>query len=250
MADFEKLKKWIRSRRGKLLVVLLAAVVLASSAWGASARYVHKSGGSGVIKAQEFYFTSNYLTPFGASYTLNPGTGQVEIELRNYDGKKVSELDITYTVLSNGTAVEDGSGTLTANAENTAQVTIKDLQPGVPYTVTAKGENGYSRTLSATFTVKAPAEGIYKHTEIYEDYVLLTIWTQGVAGTATVTIPDGLTPDYTDAALEGKSAGGTVNADLEADESVSYRFFITGAYNKAAIDVTSGGTSLEETALS
>ena len=94
-----------------------------------------------------------------------------------------------------------------------------------------------------------PIDGIYKHTENYGDYVILTIWTQGVEKDATVTIPDGLIPDYTDAALNGKSANVSFSVNLKENQSVSYRFFTTGTYNKAPIKVTSGDV-LPETPLS
>ena len=245
-----KNKKAIRfgnSLTRKLLVLLLlSAVLLGASVWGVSAKYVHHSEGRGIVKAKEFYFTSDYLTPGGASYTLNPGTTEITFTLRNYDGIKISELPIDYTVKKGEEEV--ASGKLSAETEQSQSITLSGLTPGV-YQVTATGQNGYSRILSATFTVRESTDGIYKHTENYGDYVILTIWTQGVEKDATVTIPAGLIPDYTDAALNGKNANEVFDVNLKENQSVSYRFFTTGTYNKAPIMVTSGG-ELPETPLS
>lgn len=243
-----KRKKRIGNRlTRKLLVLLLVTMVLfASTVWGATARYVHHSEGAALVKVREFYFTSDYLAPGGAKHTLNPGTTAVTFELRNYDGLKVSELSIDYSVTKNGEQV--ASGTLPAGTETTVPVTLNGLTPGT-YTVAAQGTNGFYRTLSATFEVKAGNEGIYKHTENYDDYVLVTVWTQGRTGEAAITIPSGVIPDYTDTALAGKSAGGTVTVSLGADASRSYRFFTTGNYEKAPVTVTAGGEALEETGL-
>lgn len=243
------------SLTGKLLVLLLLAVVIfGASVWGVTARYVHQNKWEGIVKVKEFYFTSDYLVPGGKEYTLNPGTTAVSFELRNYDGLKESELDVEYTVTGVGT--QPITGTIPANTEGKVQIDLTGLTPGT-YAVTATGyarnaadEQVYTTTLAATFVVKAPVEGIYKHTENYGDYVILTVWTQGKAANAEVTIPTGLIPDYTDAKLNGKSAGDTIAVTLGKDESLSYRFFTTGSYDKNPIPVKVGESLLDETALS
>ena len=253
-----KKKRRPSSLTGKLLVLLLlAAVVCGASVWGATARYVSQSEHQGVVKAKEFYFTSDYLVPGGKEYTLNPGTTAVSFELRNYDGLKVSELAVEYTVTLNGEQFASSGDTPIETGEaRGVQIDLTGLTPGT-YTVTATGyarnaagEQVYTTTLSATFVVKAPVEGIYKHTENYGDYVILTVWTNGKAANAEVTIPTGLIPDYTDAKLTGKSAGGTIKVELGKDESLSYRFFTTGDYDNGPIPVKVGESLLDETALS
>lgn len=247
MAKFQKNRRIGNRLTRKLLVILLLVMILCAAAVaGTSARYVQRSERLGVVKAKEFYFTSDYLTPGGASYTLNPGTTEITFELRNYDGLKLSELPIKYTVKQGDNTIKEGE--IGVDEEQSVPITLSGLTPGV-YQVTATGENGYSRILSATFTVREGTEGIYKHTENYGDYVILTIWTQGVEKTASVTIPNGLIPDYTDGNLHGKSPSDTFSVNLDENESVSYRFFTTAAYSKAPIRVTSGG-ELPETPLS
>lgn len=228
-------------------VLLVAAVAIAATAWGTNARYVHQSQEEAVVKAKEFYFTSDYLVPGGKRYELNPGTTEVTFHLRNYEGLKVSELDVNYTVTVGET--ERDSGKIETNEAKDEPVTLENLTPGVEYTVTATGSNGYTKTISATFVVKSAKEQIYKNTQQFGDYVLLTVWTQGRAGEATVAIPAGLIPDQTDPALEGKAAGGTFEVSLGANQSASFRFFTAAGYTSGPITVTVGNEPLPETAL-
>ena len=232
----------------KLLPLLLLSVVLfVSATWGSNAKYVHRSGGTGLVKAPEFYFTSDYLREEEIPYTLNPGTTSVTFQLRNYDGLKVSELPVEYAVKVN--AQDLASGTISADTDSDISITLNGLVPGQEYKVEATGRNGYTKTLRAKFTVKSADENIYKHTEIYTDYVILTVWTQGIEANASVTIPAGLIPDYTDSRLIGKSAGESFNVDLGKNESQSFRFFTTAEYGRQPITVTYGASALPETSL-
>lgn len=248
MAKFQKNRRIGNRLTRKLLVILLLVMILCAAAVaGTSARYVQRSERLGVVKAKEFYFTSDYLTPGGASYTLNPGTTEITFELRNYDGLKLSELPIKYTVKQGDNTIKEGE--IGVDEEQSVPITLSGLTPGV-YQVTATGENGYSRILSATFTVREGTEGIYKHTENYGDYVILSIWTQGVEKTATFTVPAGLIPDYTDPNLRESSAGSGILATLKPNESISYRFFKDSGYAAGEIAVTADGKEVKETPLS
>ena len=234
-----------RLTRKLLLILMLTMVLFSATVWGASARYVYHSERVGTVKAKEFYFTSDYLVPGGKEYVINPGNTAVAVQLRNYDGLKVSELAVNYSLKVNGS--ERQTGTLPANAKTEETINLTGLAPG-SYTVTATGSNGYTRDISATFVVKGSTKGVYKHTEIHSDYVILTVWTQGVGTTATVNIPAGLIPDRTDPALQGKSGSFTVS--LNEDESKSFRFFTTADYGGGAVGVTAGGSTVDETGLS
>lgn len=234
-------------------VLLVAAVAVAATVWGTNARYVHQNQEEAVVKAKEFYFTSDYLVPGGARYELNPGTTDVTFHLRNYEGLKVSELDVNYTVTVGETELD--SGKIVANKEKDESITLENMTPGVEYTVTAASytgatpDSGYTKTISATFVVKSAKEQIYKNTQHFGDYVLLTVWTQGKAGTAAVTVPTGLIPDRTDPALEKVVAEEGFEVSLGANESASFRFFVAKGYGGGDIPVTVGNESLSETAL-
>ena len=142
-------------------LLLVAAVVISVSVWGTSARYVHQSQNEAVVKAKEFYFTSDYLVSGTKKYELNPGQTEVTIQLRNYDGLKVSELDVNYTVTVDEKSY---SGTIPAGTATDVPITLNNLEPGKEYVITATGSNGYTKTISAIFTVKNEKEGIFKHT--------------------------------------------------------------------------------------
>jgi len=266
----DKQTKRIRFGGKLLLLIALAVVLLAGSVWGVSAKYVYGREWTGVAKASEFYFTSNFLTPTPSQYTLNPGyksTIDLDVTLHNFDGLLVSELDIYYEVTVACSDDSTVNWTLSdtdkkfGTSKETATIQLKDLKPGKIYTVTAvgyskqdTGERGYEQTLSATFVVKKNVFGMYKETEIENDYVLLSVWNEGQAGTVTITVPKGLIPDATDDALEGLYTDGeydgtTFNLTLQEYESQTYRFFRTPEYDGNVITVTFSGQPLAETDL-
>lgn len=241
-----------RNSRMRLIRIFLMmiAVIGLGFVGGATAKYLHGSSGDAIIRTKEFYFTSDYLTAEGMSYTLNPSTSSVDIELRNYDGLNSSEIDIDYTVSVEPAATVISSGDKKiAVGERTETITISGLESGKTYTVTVTGSNGYERTLKGTFTVETAVNGIFKNTANYGDYVLLTVWTEGKSGTVSFTVPEGLIPDATDDVLNGKVAGSTVQITLNEYESRTFRLFITVEYSGADILVTSEGSLLNETAL-
>lgn len=249
-------------KTGRRVLILATALVLALSASavpGIYAKYTQETKQTQVAKAPEFYFTSDYLTPEGAAYTLNPGVGgtaSVSIAVRNYNGPKVAELPVSYTIsvassVPGETIYVTGApeGTLTENKQSSAAVTLTGLLPGRRYTVTAVGTNGYSAALKAFFDVAAQPEGLHSNTRNFGDYVLLTLWADNASGTVTITVPAGLTPDATDDALESVLPGDTVTITLKPYESRSFRFFVTGTEVPAAIPVMAGDIAVPETEL-
>ena len=233
------------------LAVSIAAVLVAVGfVGGAVAKYFYGRNHSAVIKSKEFYFTSDYMTPEGKEYTLNPGTLSVPIELRNYDGLNSSELDIHYTVSVEPAASVSYSGDQTITvSEGVEIITVSGLEEGKTYTVTVTGSSGYVHTLRATFTVEEAITGVFKNTTNYGDYVLLTVWSEGMSGTVTVTVPQGLIPDATDDALTGKVAGSAVEVSLNSYQSRTFRFFIADGYGGEAIPVILEGALLDESTL-
>ena len=224
-------------KRNLFLVCSVLLVAVMAYAGGTTyGRYVHQESGSGVVVAKEFYFTSDYLKPEGANYTLNPGTTSITFQLRNYaDALSSAEDDIAYTVTTTGGTLSEGSGEIDKGKCNSVDITLNGLAAGNSYTVTATGTAGYEEILSATFTV-APAEAVvYKYLEQTNEYVLLTVWTENIRGKAIVTFPDGLIPDNTDVAMvnvknyaEGHYIGATFDDEGSFSDTYSshtYRFF-------------------------
>ena len=89
-------------RKGSLRVCLvLTLVLLASGGIGtAVAKYIQSTDGKIMMKAPEFYFTSDLLTEDGkVSYMLNSNTNQVQFLLCSMaDELRNSDMKIGYTV--------------------------------------------------------------------------------------------------------------------------------------------------------
>ncbi len=198
-----------------LLVALIGAAI---------ARYQRAFRSEGSVRAQEFYFTSDFLD--GGTHTLAPGSTSVTFTLGNHaDELRFSEMDITYEVtVNNGATVEQPNGTLAKNTKADAAITISNLQAGT-YTVTAVGTGGYSKTLTATIVVPAETAQLYQHQDsVPGEYLLLTVWNEGdKPGTVTVTytgIPDNTNPNMTD-----WRTNSTQTVTLEPHTSKVFRFF-------------------------
>lgn len=221
-----------------LLVFLIGAVI---------GRYQRQLRSDNSVKAKEFYFTSNLLD--GGTHTLAPGSTEVTFTLGNYaDELRFSEVDIDYKV------TVTPADNVTVEYSNTAQklftdgkkddtVTIKGLLPNNTYTVTATGEGGYSKTLTAKIVV-LPTEGqvYYNMDNVSGEYILLTVWNEGEeAGNVTIHykgIPDNTNPNMTDWNTGGETAQ-EKSVSIEPHESKVFRFF-------NATDITVEGATAKE----
>lgn len=246
------------------LLIALVILLLAAAVWGVSAKYIYQNESKGLAHAGEFYFTSDMLTAAGDKvYPLNSSTTSLSFYLRNYDGAEVSDIEIDYTITvtvepAAAVTIEPASGTLEAVNESEKKIVLSGLKKGTKYTVTATGENGYSETLSATFDIKDDT-GVYKNTRFFGDYVLLTVWTEGMEATVDISVPEHLIPDGTDPALvelytDGIYGGTSFNYSLGVGQSKAFRFFIESGYESNFSDatelpVTEGEVPLDETIL-
>lgn len=224
-----------RFSRRTLLVSLAAAVVLTACAVGGIyAKYVYDRDRFGLVATPNFYFQSDLLSADGAEYKLNSGTKAITFTLTNSaDDLRFSDEEISYTVTSDGGSLSVGAGTLEKGEKRTVTVTLTGLEDGKTYTVTAVGTAGFEETLTATFTVQSDAHAVYMHTDTSNPaFVVLTVWTKDLAGTVTVTIPEGLIPDNTDPNMRDLTTGEESFAfTLDKYSSASYRFFV-GTWDK------------------
>lgn len=263
----EKKNKKI-SRRNVLAIGILAALVIPLGAVvsGVSAKYMKKvDDQTTVVRAREFYFTSDLLKENGAVYPLNPGTDTISFEVRNYaDDLRYSEGQITFTVEAGGATVtvEPEGNTLPGAQKSSAVVTLSDLEDGRTYTVRVVGSGGYQKQLSAEFEILAPGTQVYKYLQMDPSgaFVLLTVWTENVSGNVAISAPAGLIPDATDGMLAGirnynagqgkYQAMANQNAGtLGAYSSHTYRFFLEtpfAEYNVDGFEVTVGDTAATE----
>jgi len=224
-------------------LVLLAALIGA-----AIGRYQTKLKSDGSVRAKEFYFTSDFLD--GGIHTLAPESTELSFTLGNHaDELRFSEMEIRYEVT---VAAADGSASSAAvTYGNTDRklgndkvqddtVTIKDLQPGKEYIVTAVGKGGYEESLTATIKVLSNEAKLYRHQEtVPGEYTLVTLWNEGeTAGSVIITytaIPDNTNPNMTTWSTSGDTAASQA-VTIGPHESKVFRFFGGGSV------IVNGGT--------
>lgn len=215
-----------------LVLVLAFAVTL--SIGGIYAKYVKSYRDTGLITSKTMYFASDCLTEEGAAYTISDT--EVTIKLMNYpDELRVSEIPVNYIISvepkDDSIEISRKNGVLEADGLKKAdvEIVISGLQRGKTYTVTALGENGYKKTLSATFTVVPEENQFYYSITQNEYYVLLTVWTENIEGAAKINFPNTLLPDNTDMLMREVTQTQGVFTDAESFgkeySSRTYRFF-------------------------
>lgn len=239
-------KKRISTRKKKTpkirkkVAILAVAVMLSISTLSlgiVAAKYIKQRNSTGLVGAAEFYFTSNLLDR--KEHTLAPGSTSVTFTLGNHaDDLRFSDVNIEYKVTVNNSdaTVNNASGTIANDKVNDAEVTISNLKAGT-YIITAVGEGGYTKTLTATIVI--PKQNTDIHCKIddtsVDGCVILTVWNEGEkAGTVTITytgVPDNTNPNMINW-LSGDSV--SENVTINAHQSKVYRFFggtvsVTGA---------------------
>ena len=234
------------------LIVLLVFVAVILSVGGVVAKYVYSYVKQANVKSPEFYFESDLLTEEGASYSLNPGTNEVQFVLKNHpDSLRFSTNEINFTLSLSGTAgatLSQLEGTISAVQNGSVTITISNLVDGGSYNVTVLGDSGYEKTLSASFTVKSTQPLLYKRITKTLEYVELTVWTENLAGEVLITFPLGLIPDNTREGMEGvqtpvaPATHGSFTNDFEKYYSRTYRFIITANYDGSTNFTATCGT--------
>jgi hypothetical protein len=153
----------------------------------------------------------------------------------NGDDLRYSTVDIAYTVTvtgAEGATVTPSEGTLKSGEISQDTITLSGLKDGETYTVTVVGAGGYQESLTGTFQVQNTTPKVYQWVDASNSqYILLTVWTQGYAGSVTITFPTDLAPDNTDPVMEtvlsenGGFTDSTSFKDISGYTSHAYRFF-------------------------
>lgn len=247
----EKLKDRF-SHIQKRNIIIIAVVLLLIMAGSVFAKYIFNTGGRNLLSAKEFYFTSNLLTEDKAKYVLNSTSTEISFTLgNNADKLRYSQDDIQYSIAvesKNGGSTPtlvyaDDEKVLKGGAVDTTSVTMKGLEMGKTYVVTATGQAGYKQTLKAEFEVSDKDENVYKYLDASNDkYVLLTVWIENITGNLKIEVnKTGLVPDNTDPALRnmynykdgvyevmtGNDAIDDTKNYLKKYSSYTYRFFVS-----------------------
>ncbi len=240
-------KKKLKINKDKAIIAILAVVLLLCSLTAGMlvAKYINEKNSYGLVKAYEFYFTSNLLD--GKTHTLAPVNENektsVTFTVGNHaDDLRYSEVDIDYeyevTVDDNGATVTNGTGKLTSGSVKDATITVEGLEAGKTYIIKAVGTGGYTKTLTATIVVPKTETKIYYDVDFPEaEYTTVTIWNEGdKAGDVTVTytgIPDNTNPNMT--SWETNYSG---TLTIGPHESIVLRFF-----GETAITDVTGATA-------
>lgn len=242
---------------------------------GVAAKYVAENGGIGVFRAKEFYFTSNLLKSEKELYVLNSDATEVTFTLgNNADKLRFSEDDIHYTVTVDDDNDENTSNSIMITNQDDEEnmnpfqdviegkkvsvdsITVKNLEKGKVYTVTAVGKAGYKETLSADLMVAKDEENVYYHVNnLNEEVIILTVWSENLKGELTVKFPEGLIADATDPVMEdvvGYLNDSTLSFFLDKStftqeySSRVYRFFVDSDHSNSDFNASSfnGGVIL------
>ena len=193
-----------KSNVAPILSVMLAIGIIIASAFGGVSYTVAKYALSleddyHDIVAKGMYFSSDFLKPGGANYTIyNYKSGNYqEFNLLNYtDDNSISPDTITYTVATTKGTIQNSSGTTISGAQTltggSKNNTVLRVVPGSSgsVTVTATSSAPYSVTLSATFNFVAdPTPTVTASMTNYTGYCVVDVYTPVTsAGTISVKI--------------------------------------------------------------
>ena len=196
MKEKDRKKIFFKYRRRFLL--LIAAVFLTGIlAGGLLAKYRSDNQKQAEMIASQFHVSSDYLEENGATYEITDWQDGFDIQLYNYEKENValiSEDDITYTVqLSDNSkwlCHDQKKGKITKSTEKTSQKIRITPQAGAAegdkVTVTVHITEPFTKTLSATFTMKGKNEPEYSLTDQENGTVLLTVQSNGYNGDITI----------------------------------------------------------------
>jgi hypothetical protein len=110
-------------------------------------------------------------------------------------------------------------------------VTVKGLENGKTYNVTATGRGGYRKTLTATLEVNDAKPEIYQYLDTTNsEYALLTVWSKGYKGDVKVTYPNTVAPDNTDGLEAMREAKNGEEYIIDKETFNSATEDITGSY--------------------
>lgn len=230
--------KNIKKRYQSNICIIVFITVISLFVGYSSAKYLYQINGDSLFRAKEFYFESNLLRNEDVEYILNPNTTEISFTLTNsLDELRTAEDDIEYVIsVDNGATLSKSSGSLIKNVVSSELITLSNLEKGNTYTVTATGKAGYKKTLEAKFTVSDSDKNLWKHLDVNDEYVLLTVWTENLSGEISIDFPAGLIPDNTDNIMSNvvnfngaEYLGSTINDNQNFTHVYSthiYRFFI------------------------
>ena len=263
--------KAIQKKLLRILVVLVLIVLTLGSL--TLAKYMSQLNSDKIIgRPDGFYFESDYLTVNNSPYEMQNWNRDKDysfiVDIRNFqDSLRASEMDVSYKLViselgSNVNASLNGDDvTNNTTFKMSADQTVTDQQlitvpkgktPSnnkiqIKATAVPESSNGYSKEISAVFTLIENSSTFELQLENHKDYYDLLIGVAKSGQTMAINWPNGFTPDSTVTELKSAStisASYTTNGD---DTSVRLRFFVTGTIDKTKSFSVNDGKGTEKT---
>ncbi len=199
--------------RGKAykIIILLCSLMLLASVGGVLAKYIITEGASGEITPALFYTDGDYVEKISDEGTApqihaSGWSEGIVLKLYNYEGDKVSEVDLTYSVeLPEGWDYSPKGQALTAGTKS--EVTLTLIPPADAKrndTVDFKLVTApYSVTMKATFVLSDSNKPEWTVTDMGA-YTLLKVYTNDYAGEISVNYDKSVfAPDTTNELMSG-----------------------------------------------
>ncbi len=209
----KKETKNINNKKNIIIFWIITSIIVVSITGITLARYIIETNSEKkLIEAQDFYFSSNYLTLESDNiYTISDYADgdEIIIEVYNYEDElRYTTTDVVYEVISDKLLAEDiiqteFVGTDLKTSEVKVKVKKEYFVDGIfSFTLTAKSKSPYEEMLSATFNVYQAALAEDAYMEVIDNLnsytVAVTVTTEGKEGEIMINYPDTLAVDYGD----------------------------------------------------
>lgn len=209
-----------KGQKDILLSVAFILIMLVILTGITMARYMTKHSQSGLLEAENFYFTSDFLKEEteNAEYFIDPLKDSISVKLFNSaDSQRTASTAVSYEVTADQGTVAAGQsmgsiapGTSKTGAADSADVTIllKPLAAGErdQVTVTARSTSPYRKTLKAKFT-REKGNAYYVEDSAGDTAAVLTMTCADSEKDITVKLPAEVIPDATDSRVSGYDGG-------------------------------------------
>lgn len=191
-------KKFTASKKTASAIIILG--ILAAFAGVTAARYVMQRTNQGIIAAQDFYFTSDFLKEESdkALYFIDPKM-PVTIHLYNSeDSLRTTPGEIRYQVaVTGGTCTDPSKGVIGSSSKpEVSDLTIEPDEAAQSVTVTVTSTTPYKKVLTAEFKIEK-GNAVVIEDNAGSRAAVLTMTCADDAKTIEIALPAGVIPDQT-----------------------------------------------------
>lgn len=228
-------------RRLSFRLVVLAALIMAALGAGVFtfARYILQEQRDVLAEAGAFYFSSDYLRPKSEKAVYDIYTKTFDINLYASEGSNTSDVAIGYTAAVTGGTPATSTGTIAANSNEPAKLTITP-DGGAKQVTVSVTTTPYNKPLFATFCLKDPGASSHYKVQDCGSYCVLTLYTGSSPGNITINYGN-LAPDNTNEMMSNWSDTSGTLTNLTANATYTLIFFGSASSTSGAI-VLEGNT--------